>query len=100
MERPPRKGAFMQRVRRLGAKAEAARSPRVEEKAGSNRKVALRKGDIDGRQPSRTADWRVKRQSRIRKEPTMEVSPSSGWTHTRSGSALPCYFPGGRPLSS
>jgi hypothetical protein len=40
--------------------------------AGSNRKVAEVAGDTDGVEPSQTADWRAKRQSRIRKEPAMQ----------------------------
>jgi len=75
MERLPRKGAFMQRVRRPTTKAKAIRSggkATGQEKTGSNRNVALRTSDGGGQRPSRTADWRVKRQSRIRKEPAME----------------------------
>jgi hypothetical protein len=45
---------------------------RTRDKTGSNRNVALRTSDGGGQRPSRTADWRVKRQSRIRKEPAME----------------------------
>jgi hypothetical protein len=65
----------MQRVRRPTTKAKAIRSggkATGQEKTGSNRNVALRTSDGGGQRPSRTADWRVKRQSRIRKEPAME----------------------------
>src|SRR5918995_3488774 len=75
MERPSTKGAFMQRLRRPAVKAKTVRRGRGaigQEKTGSNRKVAVRMSDRDGLGPSKSADWRVKRQSRIRKEPTME----------------------------
>lgn len=65
----------MQRIRRRTRKAKAVQSTARSSgqgKTGSNRKVALRSSDLDGQQPSLTADWRVKRQSRIRKEPAME----------------------------
>lgn len=56
----------MQRVRRERSERKAGRG------TGSNRKVALKTADSGGTRPSQTADWRVKRQSRMRKEPTVE----------------------------
>ena len=61
----------MQRVRRN----ELARKRRS---AGSDRKVAVAAGDTDGVKPSQTADWRTKRQSRIRKERAMKATTFVG----------------------
>ena len=61
----------MQRVRRTAERKKGTRAS-GQEKTGSNRKVAVKANDRGGGEPSQTADWRVKRQSRIRKEPAME----------------------------
>jgi len=60
----------VQRVRRNGL-------ARKRTKAGSDRKVAVA-GDTDGVKPSQTADWRTKRQSRIRKERAMKATTFVG----------------------
>ena len=61
---------------RNGRRVEAAKTLRrtmaMKARAGSYRKVATSlKGDNGGQKPPETADWRERRQSRIRKEPAV-----------------------------
>ncbi len=61
----------MERVRRQRRRKEGS-------SAGSDRKVAVATGDAGGEEPPQNADWRAKRQSRIRKEPAMQGSTFVG----------------------
>lgn len=87
----------MHKVQRNGRKRERLGDravTTVKGRAGSNRKVASSKSDSDGRRPSTTADWRSKRQSRIRKEPAVKGITFVGLDAHKSSINVAMLLPG------